>query len=247
MRSALTAMPLVAAIIAVAALVVDPGPLGPGAQFLVGLGILGTALVGVVGMVVVGGRWALRMARIAVVMCLVVAIVRPIDIWWWLLLVAVSTASSASFLPAITDGIRKLPSATGPPARAVLTPLLLVVTPFIIGLAAWQAAGPGIVVVGMTAPLVALWYARVFFGGLLAVRLGWPILTVSLAPFQPLIPAIVSVALAICVVALAWDRSVKVAFHPPREHGTVYPIPPEMTPSEIRDAARIDERGRTLG
>ncbi|MGA7096803.1 MAG: hypothetical protein WB245_04475 [Acidimicrobiia bacterium] len=247
MRSALTATPLIAAVLAVAALVADPGPLGPGAQFLVGLGILGTASVGVIGIVVVGGRWALRIARLSVAMCLVVAVIRPIDLWWWLLLVAVATASSASFLPAITDGIRKLPSATGPPAKAVLIPLLLVVAPFLVGLAAWQAAGLGILIVGITAPVVALWYARVFPGGLLAIRVGWPILAVSLAPFQPLTPAVVSAALAICVLALAWDKSVKVAFHPPRERGTVYPIPPELAPSEIRDAARIDERGRTLG
>jgi hypothetical protein len=37
-----------------------------------------------------------------------------------------------------------------------------------------------------------------------------------------------------------------VAFYPPRETGKAYPIPPELAPKEVLDAAEIDERGRPL-
>jgi hypothetical protein len=50
--------------------------------------------------------------------------------------------------------------------------------------------------------------------------------------------------LALAVLILAWHPSVKVSFHPPREVGSVFPIPPELAPSEIREAAHLDERGR---
>jgi hypothetical protein len=49
---------------------------------------------------------------------------------------------------------------------------------------------------------------------------------------------------ALVVLAMAWHPEVKVAFHPPRETGRVFPIPPELAPKEILDAADLDERGR---
>jgi hypothetical protein len=53
-----------------------------------------------------------------------------------------------------------------------------------------------------------------------------------------------SAALGVLVAALAWDSSVRTAFHPPREAGSAYPIPPELAPKEILDEAGIDDRGR---
>jgi hypothetical protein len=246
-RSALRAAPLATALVAVAALVIDPGPFDPIALFLVGLGVICTAIVGVIGIVVVGGRWALRTARISVGMCLVIALIRPIDGWWWLTLIAACLTASSSFLPVITSGVRKLPAATGPPTRAVITPLLLVAAPFALGVSSWDDGGTATLIVGIAAPLAAFSYSRVIPGGLLAVRVIWPALAIGLAPLQPLAPALASALLGLSLVGLAWDSSVKVAFHPPRERGSVYPIPPELAPPEIRDAANTDERGRSRG
>ena len=76
------------------------------------------------------------------------------------------------------------------------------------------------------------------------VRLIWPLAAVGLAFTQWLAPAIVSVVSGIAVAVLAWHPSVAVAFHPPREVGTVYPIPPELAPREVLDSADLDEHGR---
>jgi hypothetical protein len=98
--------------------------------------------------------------------------------------------------------------------------------------------------IGLTAPLAALWFARVFPGGLLAIRVLWPILSIGLAFTQWLAPAIVSLFGGISIAILAWHPSVAVAFHPPRERGTVYPIPPELAPRDVLDSANLDEQGR---
>ncbi len=98
--------------------------------------------------------------------------------------------------------------------------------------------------VGLTAPLAALLYTRVFPGGLYVVRFVWPGIALVLAPLQTLPAAILSVALGLIVLVIAWHPSVKVAFHPPTESGSSYSIPPELAPQEILDAARIDDTGR---
>jgi hypothetical protein len=244
-RSPLAAAPLASAIATVLALIVDPGPLGSVPVLLTGVGALLVSLVGVVGMVMVGGRWALRLSRLSVGMSLVVAIIRPIDPWWWVLLVMAAVAGALLFLPALTGGVRKLPSAIGPPSRSVILSLLLVAAPFAVGVAAWGSSHPLTLIVGLSAPLVALWYTRVIFGGLLAVRVMWPAMALAMSPFQEPWPGVVTAMIALAVLALSWSPDVKTAFHPPRQTGSVFPIPPEMVPSEIRHAAGIDESGRS--
>ncbi len=238
------ASPLVVAVLWTIALVVDPGPLAPWSVFLVGLGLMTTATVAVVGMVIVGGRWARRTGLASILAGLSVAVARPVDPLW-VAAVAISVlAWIVLFLPSVNERIRKLPSATGPPPRAVLLPLILVGTPFTIGMAAWDRPTTATVIVGLTAPMAALWYSRVLPGGLYAVRIIWPLLALALAPLQPAPAAVVSAGTAVLVLVLAWSRQVEIAFHPPREKGQVFPIPPELAPREILDAAQIDERGR---
>ncbi len=240
----LACTPLVAALLWAAALGIDSGPFSPGSVLLIVTGLLAPATVGMVGVTVTGGRWAHRTLLVAVAAMLSLAVLRPIDALWIVALVGTVLSGIALFSPTLTAGLRKLPVASGPPVRAVVLPLLLIGLPFPIGIAAWDEASVGTVVVGLTAPLAALWFARVFPGGLLAVRIIWPALAVGLAFTQWLAPAIVSAVSGIVVAALAWHPSVGVAFHPPREVGTVHPIPPELTPREVLDSADIDEHGR---
>jgi hypothetical protein len=213
---------------------------------MVGFGLLTMATIAVVGMLVAGGRWALRTGLATVGAGLVIAVIRPIDPIWFVALAGSIIAGVLMFHPSVTTRIRKLPSATGPPARAVLVTLMLAAAPFAIGLAAWDQEEIATVVVGLSAPVAALWYSRVLPGGLFAVRLAWPALALGLAVFQPPAVALVSLVIAVTVLVLAWHREVKVAFYPPRETGKAYPIPPELAPKEVLDAAEIDERGRPL-
>jgi hypothetical protein len=240
----LSALSLLAALVWTGAFAADPGPLAPLSVLLVAIGMLAMATVGMIGITVTGGRWAHRLALASLIATAVLAVARPIDVWWFAGFASTLLAAVALLSPAITKELRRLPPAGGPPWRAVLIPLLLIGIPFLLGLAAWSRPSLATVLVGLGAPLAALWYSRVLPGGLLAVRALWPGLAIGLAFTQSVGPAIVCLAAGVAVMVLAWHPSVGVAFHPPREIGTVHPIPPELTPSEVLDAAELDDRGR---
>ncbi|MGH8871813.1 MAG: hypothetical protein ACRDWS_07560 [Acidimicrobiia bacterium] len=226
------------------ALVVDPGPFAPDSALLMSVGLLGMATVGMVGITVTGGRWAHRTSLVSVGAMLVLAVMRPIDVIWVAALIVSVLGGVILLSPSLTGAVRKVPPAVGPPSRAVLIPLLLIGLPFLLGLAAWDEQSIGTLVLGLGAPVAALWYARVLPGGLYAVRVLWPALGMGLAFTQRLAPAVVSLAAGVAIAVLAWHATVELAFHPPREVGTVHPMPPELAPGEVLDAANLDERGR---
>lgn len=226
------------------ALVVDSDPFQPAPTLLIGVGLLATTTVATVGMVVVGGRWAHRLGLFALGLTIVVAVVRRIDILWVIAVVATTASLLALLSPGVLSRIRRLPSASGPPPRAIAPALILLVTPALLGFAGNDATVWALLVVGLTAPNSAFLYSRVLPGGLLGVRLVWPLLTVALSPLLGWTAGSVAVAIAAAVAAAAWDRSVKASYHPPREVGTTYPIPPELAPPEVLDAANLDEQGR---
>lgn len=242
--SLLASTTLLAALVWTVAVVVDRGPFDPAPALLVGIGLIATATVASVGMIVVGGRWAHRLGVGALGATLVVALVREIDVLWVAGIVTTALGFVAMFSPTLTDTIRQLPSASGPPPRAVAPALLLVAAPVILGFAGQDATPWALVVIGLTAPLVGFLYSRVFPGGLLAVRLLWPLLALALTPLLGWVAGVVTAALALTLALLAWHPSVKASYHPPREVGTTFPIPPELAPKEILDAADIDDRGR---
>ncbi len=218
--------------------------IAPVAALLMGIGMIPTATVATVGMVVVGGRWARRLGLTGLGMTVVTALITSVGPLWVVGLGLTSIGAGAMFLPSTLSRIRKLPAATGPPWRAVAVPLLLVTAPFAYGVAAGGSHAWALALAGIGAPLTAFAYARVIPGGLLALRIGWPALALGVAPVLAPPAGITSAVLGVATAALAWHPSVKAAFSPPRETGSSYSIPPELAPSEILEAADIDERGR---
>jgi hypothetical protein len=71
-------------------------------------------------------------------------------------------------------------------------------------------------------------------------------LALGLAPFLGLLPGVAAVLVAVIVAAFSWRPEVKASYHPPREVGSTFPIPPEMTPPDVLDAAHVDDKGRPL-
>ncbi len=245
MKSPLLAVtPLVAVVIWTIALIVDGGPFDRISVFLISISLLGMATTSVVGIAVVGGRWARRLGMVVVGATALLAVVRPIDPLWIIGLATTSLAGAALFMPSLTAGVRKLPAAAGPPPRAVLLPLILLGTPLVLGVTHSGSAPWATLVVGLAALLAGFAYSRVLPGGLLAVRILWPVLAIGAAIPMGWPDGLISASLGILIAALAWDRSVKTAFHPPREIGSSYPIPPELAPQEILDEAGIDDRGK---
>lgn len=237
-------LPLMAALVWIVALLIDPGPYDDGSVFMLGFGLLTMATVATVGMILVGGRWALRTGYAVVAATFLLATVRPVDVAWMIGITSSAIALIALATKPVTTSIRKLPAATGPPERSVLLTLLLLGVPFALGLASWQGSAPATLVVALTAPLTGWWYSRVLPGGLYVARYLWPILAIGLSVFQEPAAAVVSAGLGITIAIVARDPSVKVAFYPPRERGTIFPIPPELAPHEILEAADVDEKGK---
>ena len=245
MKTALmAAAPLGVVLAWLAALAMDPGRLGPSAVVLVATGSVALASVSTVGMVVNRSRWARRTGWLPVLIGGGLALSRDLDPAW---IVAVAV----TFAAAVTLGgrgldplVRRLPAAAGPPSRAVVVPLLLLTTPALLGLAGGRAAGAPTVMVGLTSLAVAIWFARALPGAVITVRYLWPLLALTLTPAQPLLPAVLSAVAAAAVATTSWHPSVKAAVHPPYQRGKAIPIPPELTPPNVLDAAEVDERGR---
>lgn len=226
------------------ALLVDASPLEAAPALLVGLGILVMSTVAMIGMIAVGGRWAHRLGLVDIGFMVVLAVIRPIDVVWAVAVGVTAISLLALLSPIVTRSIRKLPSASGPPPRAITPPLLLLATPAVLGFLGNSAEPWALLMVGIGAPNVAWLYSRVIPGGLLAVRLIWPALAVVLAPWLGWWAGTASALIAVAVAVASWHKSVRASYHPPREVGTAYPIPPELTPKEVLDAAEIDDRGR---
>lgn len=245
MRSTLlTATTLLGSLVWTVALVVDNEPFSAAPALLLGVGMLAAATVATVGMIVVGGRWAHRLGLAALALTVVIAIVRDIDFMWIAGTIATAVALVALLSPTVTSRIRKLPSASGPPPPAITPPLLLLMTPALLGLVGNDATPWALLLVGLAAPSAAFLYSRVIPGGLLGIRLIWPLMTIALTPLLGWVAGLSAGAMALAVGTTAWDTSVKASYHPPRETGTMFPIPPELAPGEVLDAARIDEKGR---
>lgn len=247
MRSTLAATaPLAAALVWLIALLFDAGSFTSHSTLLTGAGLLTIATTSVVGLIVVGARWAHRLAVVSVAATLVIGSVRPIDPIWWLGVISSAGAAAVLFLPITTGRIRRLPSAAGPPPAAVIPPLVLLAMPLVVGLTSVHTRPLPALVVGLSAPLFAYLYIRVIPGGLWGVRLLWPLLSLGLSPGLGSPAGVAAALAAITVAAFAWRPEVKTAYHPPREVGSTFPIPPEMTPPEVLDAAGIDEKGHRI-
>lgn len=243
-RRLFAATPLATSVLWAVALMIDGGPWDQGGAFLIGIGLIIPAVVAVVGTIVSHSRWARRLEYGVLIAGLGVALARPIDTIWVITVVMTLVGLVALSLPTSAEMTRRLESATGPPGMAVVVSLLLLCVPFTLGFASWTGTTWATLVVGISAPVTALWYSRVLPGGLYLCRYGWPALAVVMAPLQPMPAAIASATLGVLAGVVAQAGSVKVAFYPPRERGTAYPIPPELAPKEVLDAADLDERGR---
>jgi len=244
MRAALSSTPLLAGLAWTGALLADPASWDDAAVFLVGLGLLTSMTVAITGMLLSGGIWARRTAFGVLAGCLIVAVARPIDPWWVIAVVLTAIAIGSLFSTPVRALTRRLPTASGPPERAVLMTVLLISVPLLLGLASWQGAGWAALVVGLTAPIAGLWYSRVLPGGLYVARYGWPAAALGLSLLQIWPGSGASAALGALVFLIGRDPSVKVAFYPPTQSGSTYAIPPELAPQEVLDAAEIDDRGR---
>lgn len=233
--------PAAAFVWALAVVRADVWPSGP--ALLLGVWLVVAATVALVGMVAGSSRWAHRLGIGVSIAGLGLAVVLPVGPLWWtgVILSGLSTAALAG--PLTSGLIRRRVAASGPPLRAVALALTLFITPAVLALAGVDGLGSGWVWVA-GAGLALVVYLRALPGAVLATRGVAPVAAAIGAIGAPLPVAAACLVTGAAVTGLAWTRDARLSVRPLTEPGKPVPIPPELAPSEVLDAAGIDSRGR---
>lgn len=223
-------------------LAISSSDLSDPATVLIAVSLWSATVTAVTGMLVARARWARRLGLAVTAAQGGVALVFAPGPWWGAALV-VSAVTAVSVGGPWLDGIiRGRPSASGPPTRAVLVPLVLLGVPYLLGMAGGEGTAP--LILAGSALVAAFWFIRVLPGALLVVRAVWPVLALALAWPMGWPTGAAAASAGLAVAFLSWHSSVRTAVRPLVETGSRLPIPPELAPRGILDAADLDESGR---
>jgi hypothetical protein len=211
---------------------------------VLGAGLLVIVSVSIVGMVAGASRWALRTGIAVSASMIALGVVFPLSAWSVIAMLMAGGATAGLGGTAFDRLIKQRPSADGPPARAVILTLLLLVSPPIWAVSAPDGLGLAPLVAVAISWIGAVWYMKALPGALAIVRLALPAgLAITAPPSGIPIGLLIGLTGAGAAV-LAWSVDARIAVHPLAEPGTTVPIPPELAPRDILDAAGIDDRGR---
>lgn len=214
--------------------------------FFLAAALLLATTVGVVAIVAGATRWGHRLGLGLAAAMIVLGAFVPLT----LLTVVAMLLAGVAFIGLNASGvaslIRQRPAADGPPPRAVVLSVGLLTSPILWsvlspdGLSAAAMIAIGVVWVALIA------YARAIPGALLVARYLTPIALFTLAAVDGTLTGVLIGLTATGLTALAWTVDARVAVHPLAEPGTTVPIPPELAPRDILDAAGLDDRGHRL-
>jgi hypothetical protein len=195
-------------------LVLPGGSLSPQSAALLGLDILLLATVALTGLLVTHGRWAHRLGWAVVALEGVAAALTDPNVLWWSAL-AVSALSVVAWTgPWLQGWVRLLPAAAGPPSRAVLLALGLLLLPAVVALTnpggpgweGWLLAGGSL--------LLALLYTKAVTVALWVLRFGLVVLALPAVLAAPPLGEVALAAAVTALVVLAWTADVRLAVAP---------------------------------
>jgi hypothetical protein len=219
----------------------DPWPVDSAG--VLGAGLLVLCAVSLVGMLVSASRWARRLGLGLAAAELAIATALEPGIAWFIG-VGCSGFALAGLAGSWTRGVvRDRQAAIGPPDAAVELSVLLAALPALVGLGAlegmswqhWVALGTGL------AGLIL--YTKALPGAVVAARQIVPLAFVVLG-LSTGWTGLVLVLAGVGVAILAWQKDSKLAVRPLVTSGTRVPIPPQLVPTEVLDAAGLDDQGR---
>ncbi len=205
--------------------------------------ILLTAIV-VVAALVGAARWSVGLGLALAAVLAIPAILHPIDPSWIVMVVAAGLAVAGLAGTGLRGAVRQRPSAAGPPRKAVALTVGLLCAPLLIG--SIQPAGVDAADWGLVVTLLGLgaWYSKARPSAVWATRLGIPLLAIGSLLIVPFPQSVAAAAALGLLTWLAWSADARLAVIPLAERGRAVPIPPELAPGEILDAAGLDSRGR---
>ena len=243
--SLLTTCALLVASLAAAVVLAGPGSAWTdGAGAMTAAGHLILTSIAIVGALIGAARWGRWMGIGLASLLAVPAIIQPIDPWWVGMVIAAGLALAGLVGTGLRSVVRQRPPAGSPPVKATALVLGLLGVPMLLG--GVQPAGVGTAdwAIAATSVVLAVWYTRAHDAALWGVRLGVPLLTVASALAVPWPAAALPVAGLAVLSRLAWSTDARIAVIPLASPGRSVPIPAELTPEEILDAAGIDTHGR---
>lgn len=209
-----------------------------------GVVIIVSAAVSIVGMVAGASRWAFRLgvglSATLVAAGLTMPLTTPIVVAMGFAALALAGLGGT----AMRGMIRQRPAADGPPSNSVALGALLLLSPGV-----WAfAARDGLNWAALTAAVLA-WagmavYLKATPVSLVTARIGLPLSLGALAVFSGWPTGALIALTAVGAAALAWTVGARIAVEPLARPGSTVPIPPELAPRDVLDAAGIDDRGR---
>ena len=215
-----------------------------GAGRMIAAGHLILTTVVVVAALVGSARWSVPLGVGLAGSLAIVAISHPLTVWAVVMMLLAAAAAAGLIGTGLRGVVRLRPPADGPPRKAAALPLALLATPVVIGglqpagvgYGDWLLAAAGIVIAGS--------YAKATPGALWLVRLGCPAMGVVAGFVVPFPQALLAIAFSAGLTWLAWSADARLAVQPLTTSGTTVPVPAELTPRDILDAAGLDEHGR---
>jgi hypothetical protein len=230
------------------ALAFGSGPFAGSSAALLAVDLLIVGTVVAVGIVLSRGRWTRRAALVLLGGQALLGVFLDVDGWWIAAVVLTALAIGAVAGPWLGGWLRKLPRADGPPPRAVSLGLGLMGLPALVAATAPAGVTAGGWVLGGFSLIAAWAYSQAWLPILWATRVGLPVLgIVAVAGLSW--AGILALGLGVVMLtALAWSPDVlRAAMTATPTPVDLVPIPPELAPPEILEAAGLDDRGRPRG
>lgn len=243
--SILTTLALLVASLATSLVLTGPQPVWQeGAGAMVAVGHLVLTAIAIVGALVGAARWSVGLGVGLTLVSVVVAIAHPVTPAWVIMLTAATVAASGLVGTRLQAVVRQRPPADAPPPRATALAIGMLTAPVVLGAVQPDGVDPLDWAMAGAAIAIAVVYTRAGVPAVWSTRIGLPLLTVAsgLAVDFPetVIPMVTFGTLSV----LAWTEEARLAAIPHAAPGRSVPIPAELAPNEILDAAGLDERGR---
>lgn len=245
-RTIALSITLVLATISWAIQVVLRGPWAIESASLIATWLVVLAAVAITGMVIASSRWGRYLAIVVALLGPLFGVSVPVDPWWIASLLASGLVLALLAGNATSGVIRKLPAADGPTPRVVVFTLVLVSLPLVVATVSPDGLGPSEwSMVGLTTIGAAV-YAKAGPLAVAIVRGLIPLGFVLIGVIDGLPRGAMWIAIGIGIGIAAWHRDIRLAVRPLAGEGRAIPMLAEMVPSEILDAAGLDERGRPV-
>lgn len=246
--SILTTAALLVASLAAAFVVTGTDPFwqaGAGAMLAAGHLLL-TAVV-IVGALVGAARWAVGVGVALTAAIAVAAVLHPVGPAWVVMLISAAVALAGLLGTGLRAVVRQRPPADAPPARATALALGMLTPPLVVGSVQPSGVDFGDWLLVGTALAVGVIYTRAGSRAVWVTRIGLPLLTLAVPLVVPFPGLVLPMAAFGALSALSWTADARLAAVPLAAPGKRVPIPAELAPSEILDAAGLDDRGRRKG